>query len=93
MLKDVIKDIVYNQSQRLIEDDPQEYFLRKEDAGYINNGAGWVLCEAPENVYDEERAFENAKEKIIENIDDFDFDIFIENEKFIDELKRLIRSL
>lgn len=93
MLKDVIKDIVYNKSQRMIEDNPDEYFKYRTDAGYYNNGAGWDLCSAPENVYDEDLAFEDAKEKILEDIDDSDFEIFIENEDFRNELKRLIRGL
>lgn len=78
-LKDAFNKLAEERKERFLEEFPEEYETgRKEDCGYFNNGVGFAPCGASENELDEERALEDAKQKIIEELVNADFDTIIE---------------
>lgn len=85
-LKDAFKKMAEKRKDYILENNSEEYETgRKEDCGYFNNGVGFAPCGASENELDEERALEDAKQKIIEELVNADFDTIIElfeNNKF-----------
>lgn len=93
MLKTAFRKIISRLSEKLIEDYPEKYFEYETDCGYYNNGVGYDLCSRPEKVYDEDKAYEDAKENIISDIEDDNYDIFAENGELRAALIDLIRRL
>lgn len=57
-------------AERLIEENPDDYFLYEDDYGYYNNGVG-MACYGTEKVYDEDKAYEDAKKYLLEQLDIF----------------------
>ena len=90
-MKTEIRKILSRNAERLIEEDPETYFKYETDCGYYNNGVGYALCAAPEKVYDEDRAYEDAKENLISDIEDDNYDVFAENSELRDDLIYMIR--
>lgn len=62
-----MKKLLNKIAKKLIEKNPDKYLLGEDDYGYYNNGVG-MACYGKEKVYDEEQAYEDAKEYLIENI-------------------------
>lgn len=52
----------------LIEKNPEEYQLNYADYGYIHNGVGMVSC-GGEWEYNEEKAYDDAKEILLEELE------------------------
>lgn len=78
----------------LEEEDPEKYNERFEDYGYYNNGVGMACC-GGEWVYDDEKAHEDAVEKIADSIQDGDIeylDMLLMKKAFRHALADLIRS-
>lgn len=64
-LKKTFEDMVSKRAEKLIELNPEDYICGTSDCGYYHNGVGFASCGATENEYDEDQAFEDAKEEII----------------------------
>ena len=87
--EDILKNAIQEALERAAEDEvecnPEEYWIGKDDCGCYNNGVGFVTINE-EDIYDEEKAYEVAKENIVESIrdnDDGDFlrDLIIDSDK------------
>ena len=62
-----MKKLLNKIAKELIEKNPDEYLLGEDDYGYYNNGVG-MACYGKEKIYNEEQAYKDAKEYLIENI-------------------------
>lgn len=94
-LKEAFEEMVSEQADRLIEDNPEDYICGTSDCGYYHNGVGFASCGATENEYDEEKAFEDAKENVIEALVNNDFDAverLFENNKFTIALGKFLKG-
>ena len=91
-LNDVIRDIIHEESNRLIEQDPEEYYIGKENFGSMNNGCGFVKLDGG-NVYDEDRAWDDAVEAIaIDIANGSEYYQLFDNNKFTEALAKYIRT-
>lgn len=90
---EIIRKLASEEAQRLIENDPEEYFIEEADYGYYNNGVG-MACYGKEKIYDEDRAYEDAIEAIaIDVANDGDYFRVLEMEKVKEALAKHIRTL
>lgn len=90
---EVIRNLAYEEAERLIERDPEKYYEGEADYGYYNNGVG-MACYGKEARYDEDSAYEDAIEAIavdIANGSEY-FQLFDDN-KFTEALANYIRTL
>lgn len=81
-------------AQDLIESDEDEYCIGEDDYGCYNNGVGWASF-GKEKVFDEQRAFEHAVDKVANNLRDMDsyyLQCLLEDDDFRKALVDLIRS-
>ena len=87
--EDILENEVKQALERVAEDElesnSEEYFLGMTDSGCYNNGVGFVTIN-PEPEYDEDKAYEVAKETITDSIRDdpdcdFLYNLFCDNEK------------
>ncbi len=94
-LKEAFEEMVSEQADRLIEDNPEDYICGTSDCGYYHNGVGFASCGATKNEYDEDKAFEDAKENVIEALVNNDFDAvegLFENNKFTIALGKFLKG-
>lgn len=94
-LKEAFEDMVSNEAEKLIEFNPEDYVCGTSDCGYYHNGVGFASCGATENEYDEDKAFEDAKEGVIEALVNNDFDAveaLFENNKFTIALGKFLKG-
>lgn len=74
-LKNKFNKMVEAKKNILLEQRPEDYATgRKIDCGYFNNGVGFAPCGAEEEEMDEDKALEDAKELIIEELVNNDLD-------------------
>ena len=100
-LKDFLKvadtelsKIIESVANDLIEKSPEDYNPKFEDYGWYNNGVGMACC-GGEWTYNEEKAYEDALEKIADSIQDGDIeylDMLLMKEEFCHALAEYIRS-
>lgn len=91
-LNDVIRDIISEEADRLIEEDPEEYYIGKENFGSMHNGCGFVSLNGG-NVYDTDRAWEDAVEAIaIDIANGSEYYQLFDNDKFTQALAKYIRT-
>ena len=76
ILKNAVQEALDKAAEDEIEDNPEEYWIGKDDCGCYNNGVGFVTINE-EDIYDEEKAYEAAKENIVESIRDNDCEDFL----------------
>ena len=76
ILKNAVQEALDKAAEDEIEDNPEEYWIGKDDCGCYNNGVGFVTINE-EDIYDEEKAYETAKENIVESIRDNDCEDFL----------------
>ena len=83
-LKKAFLAMANERADKLIEKSPEDYICGTSDCGYYHNGVGFASCGATENEYDEDKAFEDAKEEIISelvnNEEDAPYYLFENNE-------------
>lgn len=90
---EIIRKLASEEAQRLIENDPEKYFIEEADYGYYNNGVG-MACYGKEKIYDEDQAYEDAIEAIaIDVANDGDYFQVLEMEKVKEALAKHIRTL
>ena len=95
-LKEAFKGLVSEQADRLIECNPEDYICGTSDCGYYHNGVGFASCGATENEYDKDKAFEDAKGNVIEDLVNNDLDAvekLFENNKFTIALGKFLKGL
>lgn len=89
-----LKKLTESVASDLIENNPEDYNPKFEDYGWYNNGVGMACC-GGEWTYNEEKAHEDAKEKIAESIEN-DYieylDTLLFNKEFCHALAEYIRS-
>ena len=94
-LKEYLQDKIQEIADDLIENNPEAYCLGK-DTDYVNVGICNV-CVRSETIYDEDAAFDDAREKFIESIEEGDSEGYIqdllENDEFRESLVNIIRGL
>lgn len=73
-LKKAFLAMANERADKLIEKSPEDYICGTSDCGYYHNGVGFASCGATENEYDEDKALEDAKEEIIYELVNNDFD-------------------
>ena len=78
ILKNAVQEALDKAAEDEIEDNPEEYWIGKDDCGCYNNGVGFVTINE-EDIYDEEKAYEVAKENIAESIRDNDCEDFLQD--------------
>ena len=78
ILKNAVQEALDTAAKDEIEYNPEEYWIGKDDCGCYNNGVGFVTINE-EDIYDEEKAYEVAKENIAESIRDNDCEDFLQN--------------
>lgn len=95
-MKNIVKNKIQEIADKLIEDNPDEYRLGYVDYGYYNNGVGMASC-GGEWEYDEDKAYEDAKEKFAESVENYDSEEYLlqllENDTFRNTLANMIRRL
>lgn len=64
-LKEAFNELVDIRKDELIEKHPEDYICGTSDCGYYHNGVGFASCGATENEYDEDKAYEDAKEEMV----------------------------
>ena len=98
ILKDEIRKMITKQADRLIEDDPEKYYMGRANLGSHQNGIGFV-SDKGERVYDEDQAYDDAQELIAEDVangsGDLEtaYNLFIDNNKLTSALAELIKEL
>lgn len=94
-LKECLQDKIQEIADDLIENNPEAYCLGK-DTDYVNVGIGNV-CVRSETIYDEDKAYEDAKEKFAESVENYDSEEYLlqllENDTFRNTLANMIRRL
>lgn len=63
-----MKDYITKQAQYLLQYYPEKYEAGTTDYGYYHNGVG-MACYGKEIVYDTKKAFEDAKERMLHELD------------------------
>ena len=95
-MKNIIKNKIQEIADKLIEDNPDEYRLGWASYGSYNNGVG-MASYGGEWEYDEDKAYEDAKEKFAESIENYDSEEYLlqllENDIFRNTLANMIRRL
>lgn len=64
-LKKAFNAMVEERAEKLLENHPEDYICGTSDCGYYHNGVGFASCGATENEYDEDKAYEDAKEEMV----------------------------
>lgn len=91
----IIKDYIKECSIDLIEKDPDEYYLETTDYGYYNNGVGFASCGGQEDIYDEDRAYDDAINNLKEELDNPAEDFYYrltQNKEFVEALNNIIET-
>lgn len=84
--------------EKLIEDDPEKYCTGTTDYGYYNNGIG-MACYGKEKTYDDDKAYNDARDAIAEDIAnesvqyEYAIKLFIENKELTTALAKWIKTL
>lgn len=93
VLKDIVRDLASEESNNLIERDPEKYYQGKASFGSYHNGVGWASYGC-EDTYDEDLAYEDALEAIaIDVANGGEQYNLLENNKLTSAIANLIRSL
>lgn len=91
----ILEKYINDAAEDLIGKKPDEYYLETTDYGFYHNGVGFASCGGREDVYDEEKAREDAIDQIQEEIsyptEDFYYR-FAENEEFVEALKNILET-
>lgn len=88
-----VRKLASEESQRLIENDPDKYYQYTADYGYYDNGVV-KACYGREKVYDEDRAYEDAIEAIaIDVANGGEYYHLLEDNAITTELANYIRKL
>lgn len=91
-LNSVIDNMISDIKDKLIEENPDEYYIGEESYGYYNNGVGMASC-GSEKVYDEDRAWSDAAEKLaIDTANGGDDYELLFKEELLTEIAKYIRS-
>ena len=91
----ILEGYINDTAEDLIGKNPDEYYLETTDYGFYNNGVGFASCGGREDVYDEEKAREDAIDQIKEEISNPSEDFyyrFAENEEFITALNNILET-
>lgn len=91
----ILEEYINDTAENLIARNPDEYYLETTDYGFYHNGVGFASCGGREDVYDEERAREDAIDQIKEEILNPTEDVyyrFAENEEFITALNNILET-
>lgn len=89
-----LDEVVESVMTDLEEDDPEKYNRHFEDYGWYNNGVGMACC-GGEYCYDDDKATEDAIDKIADSIEDGDIeylDMLLMKKDFRHALADYIRS-
>lgn len=89
-----LENLTQKIADKLIEDCPEDYNPQWCSYGSFNNGAGWSEC-GGEYEYDEDIAYQDALERIADDIEyeNFEYiDDLLEYDEFRKTLANLIRS-
>lgn len=93
-LKEAFEEMVSERADKLIENNPEDYVCGTSDCGYENFGCGYVKLNE-QYEYDEDQAYEDAKEEIISelvnNEEDAPYYLF-ENNKFTIALGKFLKG-
>lgn len=85
-------------AKTLIERDPEKYYVGESDYGYYNNGIG-MACYGKEKIYDDDKAYNDARDTIAEDIAnesvqyEYAIKLFIENKELTTALAKWIKTL
>lgn len=71
-MSNAVIDFVSEWADDRIERNPEDYEIGWSDYGYFNNGVGWACC-GGETEYDEEQAYNDSVDEIIEHIENENF--------------------
>lgn len=91
----ILEKYINDTAEDLIDKKPDEYYLETTDYGFYNNGVGFASCGGREDVYDEERARDDAIDQIKEETSNTAEDLyscFAENEEFVEALKGILET-
>lgn len=92
VLNSLIDKKIESIKEQLIEENPDEYYVGEESYGYYNNGVG-MASYGSEKVYDEDRAWSDAAEKLaIDTANGGDDYELLFNEELLTEIAKYIRS-
>ena len=93
-----VRDLASEIAESLIEKNPEDYYVNTVDYGYYDNGVG-TACYGKEEVFDDDRAYEDALEVIATDIangsNDYEtaIKLFLEDEKITSALAKYILTL
>lgn len=93
-----VKELASEMAESLIENNPEKYHVDTADYGYYNNGVG-MACYGKEEVYDDDKAYEDALEVIATDIANGSYDyetaikLFMQDEKITSALAKYILTL
>ena len=65
-LGSIIDEKIESIAEQLIDENPDDYYLGEESLGWYHNGVG-MASYGSHKAYDEDKAFEDAKEKLAED--------------------------
>lgn len=91
----ILGEYINDTTEDLIGKNPDEYYLETTDYGSYNNGVGFASCGGREDVYDKERARDDAIDQIKEETSNSAEDLysrFAENEEFVKALKNILET-
>lgn len=91
----ILEGYINDTAEDLIGKNPDEYYLETTDYGFYNNGVGFASCGGREDVYDEERARDDAIDQIMEETSDSAENLysrFAENDEFVEALKGILET-
>lgn len=92
-LEDIVRDLASEEVDRLIERDPEKYYIGEASYGCYNNGVG-MASYGSEPEYDEDLAYEDAIEAIaIDTANGGEYYHLLENEKLTSAIAQFIRGL
>lgn len=92
VLNSLIDKKIESIKEQLIEENPDEYYIGEESYGYYNNGVG-MASYGSEKVYDEDRAWSDAAEKLaIDTANGGDDYELLFKEELLTEIAKYIRS-
>lgn len=94
-LKKAFLAMANERADKLIEKSPEDYICGTSDCGYYHNGVGFASCGETENEYDEGKALKDAKEGVIEELVNNDFDAveeLFENNEFTIALGKFLKG-
>lgn len=93
-LKKAFLNLVSDYKEKLIEANPEEYYLGEVDFGYYNNGLG-MASYGSEKEYDEEKALTDASEQVIEGLlcQEKDFwEVILNDNNFNSNLEQFLKG-